>query len=276
MTNFFKNLPYLLVLLLLNCNTSDVEIVYENIVKDSTVYANPERPGTLFSKLIDTNITKHVRLVEMKFKVKKVDEVCENIEDILLMQNGYLSKKYLKTIVSKITKRSISNDSCLLTTYYSTTNTILLRVPNEQLESTLKDIRKKIEFLDYKFILTDDKLEEQLVDQKQIESNQDFNKKINIAASNSLAEKKELYSAIIVTFYENPTFKTEFVAKEKPMKVYDPNFNTQLCQSFNSSLDYIKNCILAIVKYWTFIILLILLIGVVYYLHLKSRKYDKN
>lgn len=58
----------------------------------------------------------------------------------------------LSSNIERTKKTDISPDSTLKATYYEVTNRLTLRVPNTKLDTTLKDISRNIDFLDYRII----------------------------------------------------------------------------------------------------------------------------
>jgi len=59
------------------------------------------------------------------------------------------------TINDKISTK-ISQDSTLETTKYQVENTITLRVPQQNMDTVVKEIAKEIDYLDYRLIKADD------------------------------------------------------------------------------------------------------------------------
>jgi Domain of unknown function (DUF4349) len=99
---------------------------------------------------------KFVRTADIKFKVKSVVNTTTDIENICTAQGGFVIYTNLASNIDDHTETPISADSILETTHYTVTNTMTLRVPNTKLDSTLKDIAKSIDYLDYRIIKADD------------------------------------------------------------------------------------------------------------------------
>ena len=99
---------------------------------------------------------KFIRTAELKFKVKSVIQSTYDIENITNRQGGFVTYTMLSSTVDNVTNTAISADSSLETTSYSVTNTITLRVPNTQLDTTLKEISRNIIYLDYRIIKAED------------------------------------------------------------------------------------------------------------------------
>ena len=99
---------------------------------------------------------KFVRTAELKFKVNSVIKSTYDIEDITNQQGGFVTYTNLTSTINNVTTTPISEDSSLETTSYVVTNTITLRVPNTKLDTTLKEIARNIEYLDYRIIKAED------------------------------------------------------------------------------------------------------------------------
>ena len=99
---------------------------------------------------------KFIRTADVKFKVNNVANTTTYIEDICTAQGGFVIYTNLASNIDEHTETPIGSDSLLETTFYTVTNNMTLRVPNTKLDSTLKDIAKSVDYLDYRIIKADD------------------------------------------------------------------------------------------------------------------------
>ena len=99
---------------------------------------------------------KFIRTAELKFKVKNAIKATYAIEDITARFDGFVTYTKLNSDVTNKITLPISADSSLETTFFVVENTMTIRVPNTQLDTTLKTIAKLIDFLDYRIIKADD------------------------------------------------------------------------------------------------------------------------
>jgi Domain of unknown function (DUF4349) len=99
---------------------------------------------------------KFIRTADIKFKVENVEKSTYNIEDVCNSHGGFVTYTNLTSNIDEHTETNISKDSILETIHYTVTNNITLRVPNTKLDTTLKDIAKNIDYLDYRIIKADD------------------------------------------------------------------------------------------------------------------------
>ncbi len=108
--------------------------------------------------VVNSKDTTHrfIRTADLKFKVKSVVKATYTIEDIVARQGGFVTYTNLGSQINYSTTTAISADSSLVTNWYTVTNTLVLRVPNVKLDTTLKLIGRTIDFLDYRVIKAED------------------------------------------------------------------------------------------------------------------------
>src|SRR5579872_3070337 len=99
---------------------------------------------------------KFIRTADLRFKVKRAIEATYEIENIVSRHNGYVSFTNLESAIDNTSVVPVSEDSSLSTTYYILRNTMTLRVPDTQLDTTLKEIAPLIDFLDHRIIKAED------------------------------------------------------------------------------------------------------------------------
>lgn len=99
---------------------------------------------------------KFIRTADLKFRVEDVKNATYKIEDLIAKYDGFVSYTNLLSNVDNRSVIPISADSSLETIYYTVENNMTLRVPNIKLDSTLKDIAKQIDYLDYRVIKAND------------------------------------------------------------------------------------------------------------------------
>lgn len=108
------------------------------------------KPGAMDS------IKRFVRTAEMRFRVKNVANATLHIEDIAAKQGGFVVKSELSTTIENRQIQAMNKDSALETTAFSVHNSLIIRVPYKQLDTTLRSIGRLCEFLDYRRINAED------------------------------------------------------------------------------------------------------------------------
>lgn len=69
---------------------------------------------------------------------------------------GFVTFTNLTGAINIDSSRAVSVDSSLETTYFTVANSIIIRVPNTELDTTLKEISKNVKYLDYRIIKAED------------------------------------------------------------------------------------------------------------------------
>ena len=264
---------------------------------DST---NPYASVSSSSAVVSTkdSTRKFVRTADLKFKVKSVVKSTYDIEDIVNRQGGFVTLTNLSSIVDNVSSTQVSEDSTLETSFYNVTNTITIRVPNTKLDTTLKEIARNIDFLDYRVIKADNValqlLSNELIQKRAAKNETRLAKAIDTkgiklnetsTAEELLLNKQEAadnakianlslldqvnYSTININIYQRQSLKRELICNNKSTKEYEPNFGIKVVQSLTYGLDILESIIVFVAKLWG-LILLGLIAFIVY------RKYDKN
>lgn len=99
---------------------------------------------------------KFIRTAELKFKVKSVIKSTYDIEDITARIGGFVTYTNLTSDAYSTETKEISLDSSVIVTRFIVTNSIIIRVPNTKLDTTLKQISRNIVYLDSRVIKADD------------------------------------------------------------------------------------------------------------------------
>ena len=238
--------------------------------------------------------SKFVRTAELKFKVNSVIKATYDIEDITNHQDGFVTYTNLTSNINNVTTTPISADSALETTTYVVTNTIILRVPNTKLDTTLKEISRNIEYLDYRIIKAEDvalKILSNNLTQKRAAKNEERltnaidnrGRKLNetTAAEEVLVNKQEQadnakisnltlkdqvnFSTINISIYQRQTIKRELISNDKNITAYEPGLGSKLVESFKYGWEMVEGFIVFLTKIWG----LFLFAVVVYFLYKK-------
>ncbi|MFY8126806.1 MAG: DUF4349 domain-containing protein [Chitinophagaceae bacterium] len=99
---------------------------------------------------------KFIRTAQIKSKVNNVLQATLSIEDATIKHGGFVTSSLLQSNTNKVEQFETSADSLQENIYYTTTNTITCRVPNNKLDTLLKDIAKTLVFIDYRNITAED------------------------------------------------------------------------------------------------------------------------
>lgn len=244
---------------------------------------------------------KFVRTADLKFKVKSVLKSTYNIENITVSEGGFVTLSNLNSQKHETKTTAISSDSTLETTFFTVSNTMIIRVPNVKLDTVLKQIAKNIEYLDFRIIKADDvKLqilandltqkrsanhEERLtkaIDDRGKKLHETSNAEENLVnvqeqadnakiANLSLADQIK-FSTVNIEIYQCETVKREVYANEKNISEYVPNFGKKLWDALKTGWNIIQAIVIFFAQFWA----IFLLFGIGYLIYKKIKINNKK
>ena len=241
---------------------------------------------------------KFVRTADLRFKVKNVIRSTYNIEDIVSKMGGFVTYTDLKSNINYTETTKISADSTLETTHFTVTNNMTIRIPNTKLDTTLKEIAKNIEFLNFRVIKADDVALQMLSNELAIKRSTknearmthaiDYRgKKLNETtnAEEVVLNKQEQadnarianltlndqinYSTVSIEIYQRQSVKREVIVNDENIEEFQPTLGSQLGDSFKFGWEILEGLLVFIVKLWG--IYLIALIGYIVYMIYKIK-----
>lgn len=226
---------------------------------------------------------KFIRTAELKFKVKSVIQSTYDIEDLTRQQEGFVIYTNLASNTDNIINTPVSEDSSLETTYYTVSNSIILRVPNSRLDSTLKEIAQNIDYLDFRVIKAEDValqiLSNNMTDNRNIRSGarlisaiENRGKKLNetVYAEETLVNKNERsdnarisnlslldqvrFSTVNLTIYQRQAIKRELVSNYRNIDAYEPGFGSKFLGALKYGLKVLEAIMIFLTKMWELIL----------------------
>lgn len=229
-----------------------------------------------------------LKTAEIKFKVKDVVNSTYNIENICNAQGGFVTYSNLVSTINKKETISTSVDSSVEISNYSVSNSITIRVPNNKLDTVLKDIAANVDYLDSRIIKADDvslQLLANRLTQKRIKKNairlstaiDNNNKKLveTTAAEDLLLSKEEQsdkskienlslteqinYSTVNLSIYQNDVTKRTMFANEKAVKRYKPGFGSKMADSLLFGWTILTDILIFFSKFWAIFLFVILM-----------------
>jgi hypothetical protein len=240
---------------------------------------------------------KFIRTADLKFKVKSVIQSTYDIEETTNRQGGFVTFTNLTSQIDNITTTPVSADSSLETTHYTVTNSIILRVPNTHLDTTLKEISKNIDFLDYRIIKAQDValqvLSNKLTQRRSAQNeerlinaidNRGKKLKETTSAEELLWSKQEQadnarisnlsladeikFSTINLSIYQRQTIKRELISNDKNIDAYEPGFGSKLLESFKYGWRILESFLILLARLWA-----LFLFGLIGYLVVRRYGY---
>lgn len=232
---------------------------------------------------------KFIRTANLKFKVKNVLKSTYNIEDITIKHGGFVNYTNLTSTIDNVVTTTISADSSLETTYYTVTNTLIVRVPNTKLDTTLKDISKNIDYLDYRIIKADDvvlqlltnnltqkraaKIEQRLtnaIDNRGKKLTETTNAEELLATKQEDADNAKVsnfslkdqinFSTISLEIYERQTTKRDVLCNFKNTDAYEPSLGSKIIQAIKAGWSILENIVVFLFEIWGLILIAVVLL----------------
>ena len=274
----------------------------EKMLADSEVAMDSSAPKLISSSAAVENgkdsTRKFIRTADLKFKVKSVVNATYAIEHITNQLGGFVTYTELNSTIDNTTSTAVSADSSLGTTYYTVINRMTLRVPNIQLDTTLKSIATLIDYLDYRVIKADDValniMANKLTQERSGKNEQRLTNAIDnrgkklketTTAEELLLRKHEQsddakisnlslqdqinFSTISLVIYQRQAVKRELISNNKNIDEYTPGFGSRILDSFKTGWEILQNIIIFIAQMWG----LILIAVVLYILYKKNIRY---
>ncbi len=246
-------------------------------------------------------IHKFIRTGDIRFKVKSVADATYKIEDITKRFKGFVTYTTLNSRIDRQKERVISPDSILKTTYFTVENTITIRVPSKNLDTTLKQISQLVEYLDYRNISANDVrlqiLSNQLEKKRLARYNQRLSNISDKGNSNYMEDKAYIeenllqkqaqadqslindlsledqieYSTITLSLYQGQELNHELIANEENIEEFKPSLGSRMGDSLMAGWYFIEDLVVGLIAVWP-----LLLILTVIYLMLRKNGYLKK
>jgi hypothetical protein len=220
-----------------------------------------------------------IRTADIKFRVKNVVGTTYAIEGITARFGGYVASSHLESQMIDMNTVKVSEDSSLETMRYRVVNTIVMRIPVSNLDTTLKSLVPLIDFLDYRNVNTNDITLNILTNQLQQKRQAKYNLRLSNdidqkgkklddiqgaetgvllseeAADNALLDNLRLddqvrYSTISLNIYQNETFRQELVKNEKTVSSYEPGLGEKLLNALQGGWHGLKAILVVVVMLW--------------------------
>jgi len=247
--------------------------------------------------VIDDSTKKFIRTADLKFRVKNVRKATVSIENIIAGHTGFVTYTHLSSNINYREVTPISVDSSLETIHFTVENNMTMRVPNIDLDQTLKDIAVLIDYLDYRTIQAEDVFLTHLSNRlaqgrlmaneaRLIKAIDERGKKLKeTSRAEELLLRKQAqadeamianlrikdqiaYSTITLNIYQQEAMKRSLIENEQNIEAYRPGFFRQAGDSLAFGWDILKKIMLFFMKIWW-----LFLIGAIFYV--VYRKYLK-
>jgi hypothetical protein len=228
---------------------------------------------------------KFIKTAETKFLVKNVRRASEILEDLAAKYSGYVTYTNLRNTERDFSEIRISRDSILRSKIIIVENQINLRIPNENLDSLVRELNKLILFLDYRIVKMDDISFNILANQKAIErlktydtrQKQHIDKKASKLKETTSAEESVLnrqqqsdnlqleslaledqvkYCTLTIYIYQKPIYYNETQVYPN-IDLYRPNLGTRIISALVNGWIIFEDIVVFLFNIWWLIVIII-------------------
>ena len=271
---------------ILSCNHNQNNNKESQTLADSAYNKQVQKNNTTNETELSKNAI--LKTVDIKFKVKDVVSTTSIIENICNTQGGFVTYCNLVSNINNKTSIAVSVDSSVETNYYSVSNSIIIRVPNNKLDTVLKAIAINVDYLDHRIIKADDvalQIFTNKLTQNRIKKNEtrltkaiDKNNSKLVAITNAedlLLSKQEQsdnskienlslddqvnFSTVNLAIYQNDITKRTMFASEKGIKIYEPGFGSKMADSFLFGWNIVIEILVFFSKFWAILFFAVLI-----------------
>ena len=258
------------------------KIQTENGVIAEMSYAPPRLSKDSVSFIPGLSERRFIKKATLNFKVTDVNDAVIKIENKTRALGGFVNYSRLDNIVQDSACRVISQDSSMQTIHFMTKGFLILRVPENQLDSLLTALNLISTTMLHREITADDIRIQLYENQLNRLRSSKFNRRMADAidrngkklvdiesAERSMYEKEESadnaiisnltlddsvgFSSISVEVYQNPGIRYTKVATDRKIPEYETPFFSRLADSISNGWKLIKELILFMTGYWSII-----------------------
>ncbi len=254
-------------------------------VMADSVITNQEIISSSAAAVSKDTSRKFIRTADLKFMVKDARWATLKVEDIVGAHNGFVEFTELKSETLWTQMVAHSEDSSLEIIHYRVVNNMTLRVPNTELDSTLRAIGKLAEFLELRVIKAENVTLS--IKEKQLAANRlkKYDNRVSNAIDNkgnrlsdiSEAEENRLnrqeqsdnnlieelslkdkidYSTIQIEMYQRSSTMKTIVESEKEVEPYTTSFGIRLMNGVKTGWKILEFIVLAIVNTWSILLII--------------------
>jgi hypothetical protein len=226
-----------------------------------------------------------IRQANLKCRVNNVLQSTKSIEHFVNECSGYVMQSNLDSEKGYCNTIRFKEDSLMETTNYTSTNNMILRVPNYMLDTVLNTITNMAAFVDFRKVNANDvklklysnqlaerrykKYQERVqkkADQNNTKLNQTVDAEENALAKQTAADEKRVesfdladqvnYSTVSCVLYQaQDTYKT-VVASPPAVEPYTPSFGNKLSDALTNGFEILKSFILFLANSWSILLIM--------------------
>lgn len=307
------------VIVIIGCNSSSEEMAAKSsadsigiadaiALEEAEIAAeNAEAGNDTIASNINLNTKtpkdkKFVKTAEIKFKTQNVLKTTEKIEDNAAKFGGYLTFSNLQNRDENFNNSRISRDSVQVSKQIVVENEMKLRVPNEKLDSFVRELNSMVLFLDYRVIKMTDVTLNILANEKKTNRLENYEKrqsenidkkakklKETTSAEDNLLDKQNYadelqikalelkdqvkYCDIDINIYQKPIIVKEIIADFDYVTKTKPNFFLRAWDSIVQGWWILAEVVVFLIKLWGIAILGLTIFLLIVYIPKAYNKY---
>lgn len=229
-----------------------------------------------------------IRKADLRFRVQDVARSTYAIEDAVKHMGGYVAYTNLAGTKESVDETPVSKDSSLETTYYTVINSLTVRVPNQNLDTLLKEIAREVDFLDAREIQADDVTLQyasylkaadrqrrsatrlkQAIDKRHGKLSEVEEAEDNLEAKEERTDESVLsrlrlddnvsLSTVKIDIYQRQSVQRVLLATPPVVKPYKPGFWTRMGDSFLSGFEVLQEICLFLTRIWGVVFMIVML-----------------
>lgn len=238
-------------------------------------------PTSSFAAVVDPRDTLHVfvRTADLRCRVPDVVRGTYSVEDVVRRNGGYVAHTELRTSVARTERITIAADTALERSWNTVHNTLLIRVPDERLDSTLLALAPLVDQLDHRVVDADNvklQLVANALQQQRLARHTNrlsgaidrtAGKLKDVAATeddlltkeerkdDALMERLALqdrvaFATVRLDLYQREVMTAALLPLARPIEPYRPDFRTAAGHAMTSGWGMVRGFLLVLVTLW--------------------------
>jgi hypothetical protein len=299
--NFMKQLrlfifPIAVISFLFSCNSHQSSLQEDKmgIAASKVDSVVSDMDSAVINEFTPPNLSERnfVRTASLKFKANDIAAAIIESENKVRALGGYVSLSTMKNSVQDSNSIPITADSLMRTVRYLTSADLVLRLPDNQLDSLLASLSKVSTMMYHREIRCDDisiqllenKLKTQRAETTGWRLNSDINQRgkklVDIGEMEKSIEEKDAarddakiasltlkdavkYSTVSVEISQESFIQYTEIARERIIPEYKLPYSAQLGESFSAGWQFLKDLTIYIARFWS----VLLLMGLVFIIY---------
>jgi hypothetical protein len=232
---------------------------------------------------LDQTGRKFIRTGEMRFEVKNVQKAIQTVEDLCIHYQGFITYSNTKSQIKHTQSYPLSADSLVEVKTYGIESEVHLRVPNQKLDSLLRNLNSLIHFLDYRLVQAEDASLKLMANELKNNRLQNYEKRVinaidnkgqnlndiqyandNLLNRQNQADENKIqnlfledqinYSTLKLFLYQRDNHQKEIIANPFDFEKYQPTLGQRLADGFMKGIKVLEEILVVVAHLWVIIL----------------------